>query len=349
MHMADALLSPQVGVAFMAASGGALAWSARKVRLEGDDGMVPLMGVTGAFVFAAQMVNFAIPGTGSSGHLGGGMLLAMLLGPHAAFLVMASVLVVQALFFADGGLLALGANIWNMGFYPCALGWPLYLALAGPSPTKARMGMGATLAVVVALEAGAFSVSAQTWLSGRSELPFAAFAALMLGVHLPIALIESLVTIAVVNAVHAMRPGIAAGTLGLGPAYARSSRSVRPVALAMLASALVISGVVAWLASSHPDGLEWTVERLTGRTELGARGGASAGFARVQEATTIFPDYELPGADPGASENWPRVSGGTSVSGVTGSLLALGCAGILGLAVTRTRRRAGPAGRGTGE
>ncbi len=77
--------------------------------------MIPLMGVLGAFIFAAQMINFTIPGTGSSGHLGGGMILAILLGPHAAFLVMASVLTVQALFFADGGLLALGCNIWNLG------------------------------------------------------------------------------------------------------------------------------------------------------------------------------------------------------------------------------------------
>ena len=88
------------------ASAGLIGYCSKKVRTVLDDRRVPLMGVLGAFIFAAQMINFAIPGTGSSGHLGGGIMLAILLGPHAAFLVIASVLVVQALCFADGGLLA---------------------------------------------------------------------------------------------------------------------------------------------------------------------------------------------------------------------------------------------------
>ncbi len=96
---------------------------------------IPLMGVAGAFVFAAQMLNFAIPGTGSSGHLGGALMLAILLGPEAAFLVMASILAVQALFFADGGLLALGANIFNLGFFPAFVAYPLiYRKIVGDGP-----------------------------------------------------------------------------------------------------------------------------------------------------------------------------------------------------------------------
>ena len=116
MHMADALLSPTVGTVMLTATGLVAAYSARKVQNQLDDKKIPLMGVLGAFLFAAQMINFAIPGTGSSGHLGGGLLLAILLGPHAAFLTLASVLTIQALFFADGGLLALGCNIFNLGF-----------------------------------------------------------------------------------------------------------------------------------------------------------------------------------------------------------------------------------------
>ena len=97
------------------------------------------MGVLGAFIFAAQMINFTIPATGSSGHLGGGMILSILLGPYAAFLVMASVLVVQALFFGDGGLLALGCNIFNLGFWPCFIVYPLiYKKIAGDDPTKGQ-------------------------------------------------------------------------------------------------------------------------------------------------------------------------------------------------------------------
>src|SRR5512136_1006033 len=125
MHMADALLSPTVGGAMWAVSAGTIAFCARKVRKEVDDSKVPLMGVLGAFIFAAQMINFSIPVTGSSGHLGGGLILSILLGPYAAFLTIASVLGVQALFFADGGLLALGCNIFNLGFYPAFLAYPL--------------------------------------------------------------------------------------------------------------------------------------------------------------------------------------------------------------------------------
>ena len=120
MHMADALLSPAVGGLMYAASAVSVAYAARAVKkseLEGQK--LPLMAVAGAFVFAAQMINFTIPGTGSSGHIGGGILLAGMLGGYPALLALAAVLVIQCLFFADGGLLALGANIFNMGVIPC--------------------------------------------------------------------------------------------------------------------------------------------------------------------------------------------------------------------------------------
>lgn len=99
MHMADALISPAVGVGFWGLSLGGIAYSAKKLKENLDEKMVPLMGILGAFVFAAQMINFTIPATGSSGHIGGGMLLSILLGPYASFIVMASILTVQALFF----------------------------------------------------------------------------------------------------------------------------------------------------------------------------------------------------------------------------------------------------------
>jgi len=190
MHMADALLSPTVGVGFLAASGSALAYSAKRIKEEADDRKIPLMGVLGAFVFSAQMINFTIPGTGSSGHIGGGMLLAMLLGPYAALITMASVLIIQALLFADGGILALGTNIWNMGFYPCFVGWWIYRAIVGRNPTYARLSIAAMVGILIALEMGALSVAVQTVLSGKSELPLEKFAILMLGIHFPIAVIE---------------------------------------------------------------------------------------------------------------------------------------------------------------
>ena len=146
MHMADALISPAVGGGMWAATAATLAYSARKVTQELDDRKVPLMGVLGAFIFAAQMINFTIPGTGSSGHLGGGLILAVLLGPYAAFLVIASVLTVQALFFADGGLLALGCNIFNLGFFPAFIAYPLiYRPLLGDRPTAGRLSLAAVV------------------------------------------------------------------------------------------------------------------------------------------------------------------------------------------------------------
>lgn len=102
MHMADALVAPAVAATMYVCSGGAAGFSVKKVRLESDPKKIPVMGVMGAFVFAAQMINFTIPGTGSSGHLCGGMMLTALLGPYAAFLTMIGVLLIQCLLFADG-------------------------------------------------------------------------------------------------------------------------------------------------------------------------------------------------------------------------------------------------------
>ena len=122
MHMADALVVPAVAGTMYALSTGTAAYSIRRVRLEQDEKKIPVMGVMGAFVFAAQMINFTIPGTGSSGHLCGSMLLSAILGPFAGFLTMIGILLIQCLLFADGGLLALGCNVWNMAFYGCFIG-----------------------------------------------------------------------------------------------------------------------------------------------------------------------------------------------------------------------------------
>lgn len=209
MHMADALLSPAVGGGMWAATGATLAYCARKVARESDDRKVPLMGVLGAFIFAAQMINFTIPGTGSSGHLGGGMILAVLLGPYAAFLVTASVLTVQALFFADGGLLALGCNIFNLGFFPAFIAYPLiFKPLLGDQPTAGRLTLASIVAAIVGLQLGAFGVVMETVFSGISELPFATFVLMMQPIHLAIGVVEGLVTAAVLSFVWKARPEV---------------------------------------------------------------------------------------------------------------------------------------------
>ena len=136
MHMSDALISVPTGVTFWTISIGTMAYSVKKLRKEEKEKTIPLMGVMAAFVFALQMVNFSIPGTGSSGHFAGGFLLTIILGPYLAFLSMASVLIVQALFFADGGILALGCNIFNMGFVPSFIVYPLINSLFKNSLTN---------------------------------------------------------------------------------------------------------------------------------------------------------------------------------------------------------------------
>ncbi len=207
MHMADALLSPAVGTTLWAGTAAVTGYASKRLKKQIDDRTIPLMGVLGAFIFASQMINFTIPGTGSSGHLGGGMILAILLGPHAAFLVMASVLTVQSLFFADGGLLALGCNIWNMGVYPCYLVYPLiYKPLVGDGKTSGRILAASVVSAVAALQLGAFSVVLETLLSGKSELPFGAFLLMMQPIHLAIGIVEGFVTAGVINYVRSARP-----------------------------------------------------------------------------------------------------------------------------------------------
>jgi cobalt/nickel transport system permease protein len=358
--MADALLSPTVGVGFLAASGGALAYSARRIKDEAEDRKIPLMGVLGAFVFAAQMINFTIPGTGSSGHIGGGMLLAMLLGPYAAFITMVSVLIVQALIFADGGILALGTNIWNLGFYPCLLGWWIYRIVVGRNPTYSRLSLASMLGILVALEMGAVSVAIQTVLSGKSELPLGEFSILMLGIHLPIAFVEGFVTLSVVNFVYRIRPQVVKASLGIGQAFEQSIPSYKPLLGTVLAATLLIGGVIAWFASVRPDGLEWSIQNIVGSDELpGASEGVSGRLAQVQDKTAPLPGYDLKTVRPGAEgprglegtqtgeAAWPRVSAGRSLSGIVGSLIVLACVFFSALVLVRLRGK-GSQGRGEG-
>ena len=209
MHMADGFISPAVGCTMWAASAAITTLCARKVRQEKEMRLVPLMGVLGAFIFACQMLNFTIPGTGSSGHLGGGLILAVLLGPYAGFLVMAAILTVQALFFADGGLLALGCNIFNMGFFSCLVAYPfIYRPLAGTKTGTGRITLASVIAAVIGLQMGAFSVVLETTASGISALPFAQFVELMLPIHLAIGTVEGLATAAVVIFISKAQPSL---------------------------------------------------------------------------------------------------------------------------------------------
>jgi len=328
MHMADALLSPAVGATMWAGSIAAIGYSSKKLKDNIDNKTIPLMGVMGAFIFAAQMINFTIPGTGSSGHLGGGMILAILLGPYAAFIVMASVLMVQALFFADGGLLALGCNIWNLGIYPCFIAYPLiYKPLAGNGQNFRRASLASIVGVILALQLGAFSVVLETLLSGKSELPFTSFLLLMQPIHLAIGLVEGIVTAGIVSYVQKARPELLEADSWSRPL--ETGVSLKKILIFFAAGALITGGALSWFASTHPDGLEWSIEKITGKGELeGNKSSVTRSLQELQEKTAVLPDYNFkPGSNEKAEEptapSWPGIEAGTSLSGLVGGAIVL--------------------------
>ena len=329
MHMADALLSPAVAATMFVASGAVAGVSIAKLKKDDNPQKLPTMAVTAALVFAGQMINYTIPGTGSSGHLCGGMLLSALLGPQAGFLSMIVILAIQCLFFADGGLMALGANIWNMAFYGCFVGYyliwkPIVSGAKGTASQRARIVLASVVGCVVTLQLGAFSVVLETSLSGITELPFGAFVALMQPIHLAIGLVEGLVTAAVLVFVYESRPELLRD-VDAGPSGAK--RSLKTVIAILAVVVVLVGGGLSLLASSNPDGLEWA---LFGNADAGYGAnmgldeenyGTSSGLAdaaaSVQEATSFLPDYAFANSDSPA---------GTTVSGLAGSAMVAAAA-----------------------
>lgn len=335
MHMADALVSPTVGGIFWAGSIMTGTYAARKLRMDLDDKKIPLMGVMGAFIFTAQMINFTIPGTGSSGHIGGGTLLAILLGPFAGFMAMASVLLIQALFFADGGLLAFGCNLFNLGFFTCFVAYPLYNALTKNKKNKGTLAIVSILSVMVAMQLGSLSVVLQTFLSGKTELPFRTFLMFMQPIHLAIGIVEGAITAAVILFLRQARPDIIFNSAG----PTNKVWSYKSVIVVIVIGALLITGT--WFASSHPDGLEWSIEKVTGSTELESSSEMNSSFNDIQEKTTILPDYQFKEV----GEDNPAVQiAGTSISGLSGSAMTLGLMTLIAL-ITAFFKKKGTANR----
>ena len=319
MHMADALVIPAVAGVMYAASASAAGVSIHKVRLENDAKKIPVMGIMGAFVFAAQMINFTIPGTGSSGHLCGGMMLTALLGPYAGFLTMIGVLLIQCLFFADGGLLALGCNVWNMAFYGCFIGALIWKAFMKNGADKKKIIAASVIGSVVTLQLGAFSVTLETLISGITELPFSVFLGVMQPIHLAIGFVEGLITAAVLCFVHEARPELLWG-VGAGAKEGEGRLSFKMTLAVLGIATLLVGGILSLFASAFPDGLEWSMEKVAGTTELEAAGTVYETAESIQEATAFLPDYAFPESESAI---------GTTVSGIVGALLVVVlCVGI---------------------
>lgn len=307
MHMSDALVSPPVAIAMGAVSVICLMASIVRVKKQAEHRSIPLMGVMGAFVFAAQMINFTIPGTGSSGHIVGGILLSALLGPWRALITLASVLTIQCLIFADGGLLALGCNVFNMGVCSCLIAYPLvFRPIMRHKVSASQLTWASVLSCVVALELGALMVSLETYLSGISALPLSRFLLFMLPIHAVIGLCEGAATAGVLGFVHRFLPESTDGPslreplVAVGGASAEGENRAKGYRLRskglwlFLAAALLMAGSFYWVASSQPDGLEWSIWQTTDETTItapAAEESLQAITESIQRTTAVLPDY----------------------------------------------------------
>lgn len=303
MHIPDGFLSLSISIIFWLLTIALVSLAIRRTQHDFSERQIPLMGVMAAFIFAAQMINFPVAG-GTSGHMLGGALAAIALGPWAGMLVMASVIGVQALLFQDGGLLVLGANIFNMGLITAIIGYGIYQLTAGRGRTPRLIAAG--IAAWLSVMAGAFFTSLQLWLSGTSALGVV-FPAMM-GIHALIGFGEALITVAALAFILRTRPDVLTPTEKTGPARGW-------VVAGLILSLFVV--LLSPLASADPDGLE--------------RVAIDAGFIHTAQSASyqVLPDYTIPFLG--------QSSLSTVLAGVLGMLVVAGLAwGI----VLLTRRMA---------
>jgi cobalt/nickel transport system permease protein len=297
LHIPDGFLNFFVSLVCWGIAALVLAVAISRTNKSLGERQIPLMGIMAAFIFAAQMINFPVAG-GTSGHLLGGTLAAIMLGPWAAMLVMTAVIAVQGLLLQDGGLLVMGANILNMGLLTAAIGYGLYRGFFGRSRSVklAAAGFAAWLSVM----AGAFATSIELWLSGTSNLQTVTLA--MLGVHALIGLGEALITVAALAFIFQTRPDL----LDEKSAAVESGRGWVFVGIFIALFVVLLSP----LASTSPDGLERVAEDL--------------GFITTAQSAPyqILPDYTVPllGETPLS----------TILTGIVGVIIVLGLVFVAG-------------------
>jgi cobalt/nickel transport system permease protein len=322
VHVPDGFLDAQTSVATGVLAATAVTVALRKARAELDERTAPLAGLTASFVFAVQMLNFPV-GVGTSGHLMGGALAAVLVGPWTAVLCLTMVLLVQGVLFADGGLTALGTNITLIGVVTVAVGWAVTrLALRVLPRRAASVVPAATAGALLSVPVAALVFVGLFEVGGNVDLSLGALTASMVGWHFLIGIGEAVITGLTVSAVVAVRPDLVYAARGLAPALrlrtpqglvevaqagapvATPRRGMGRLAAAGLATALLLAGVVSFYASANPDGLEFVA--------------GSHGF--------------LDSAKDSAVANSPLADYG--VSGIADSRLSGGLAGVIGVVVT---------------
>ncbi|MGP3914214.1 energy-coupling factor ABC transporter permease [Nonomuraea sp. 10N515B] len=275
MHVPDGFFNAVTSLSAGVVAAAGVAVCLRGARRELDDRTAPMAGLVAAFVFAVQMLNFPVA-AGTSGHLMGGALAAILVGPYTGVLCIAVVLLVQSVFFADGGLTALGVNITIMGLVGVLVGWVVFRLVSGLARGKGGITLAAFLSALISVPASAMVFTLLFWLGGTAPIEVSAVAAAMGGVHLLIGIGEGVITALTVGAVLAVRPDLVYGARGLAkplvlrgadgtttvgePEPAPVRGAGRPFLLGGLGVTAVLAGVVSFFASSSPDGLESVAE-----------------------------------------------------------------------------------------
>ncbi|MEU5315266.1 energy-coupling factor ABC transporter permease [Streptomyces sp. NPDC021056] len=277
MHVPDGFIDAPTSAAAGAVAAAAVAVSLRGARRELDERTAPLAGLVAAFIFAVQMLNFPVA-AGTSGHLLGGALAAILVGPYTGVLCVSVVLLMQGILFADGGLTALGVNITVMGCVTTVVAYAVFRGLVKVLPRTRRSVTAASfVAAVLSVPAAALAFTLIYWIGGTTDVAIGKVATAMVGVHVLIGIGEAAITALTVGAVIAVRPDLVYGARGLqqklklrvngelvdvpavpaaGPAPVAARTSHRKVWLAGLATSLALAGVVSFYASADPDGLE---------------------------------------------------------------------------------------------
>ena len=262
MHLGNSIICPVTGIPMIVAMGATAIWAFKKAKTDfTKEKILPTVMLT-AFVFGLQMINFTIPTTASSGHIIGAILLSALLGPYVAFLSMCSILLVQSFFFADGGILALGCNIFNMGFLACFVAYPIVYRIF-----KNKV-IGSIFASIVALQLGSLAVAVEGAISG-SITNAAMFTSLMCGIHLAISVIEGIVTAGIV-------------------AVAQKTNLSKMFSYVTGGFALILAGVISHYASTKPDGLEWSLLNMSDSFVAQTQGQIYAISEAIQIKTAIL-------------------------------------------------------------
>ncbi|WP_031036722.1 energy-coupling factor ABC transporter permease [Streptomyces sp. NRRL F-5650] len=277
MHVPDGFINAPTSAVTGVVAAGAIAGSLRGARRELDERTAPLAGLVAAFIFAVQMLNFPVA-AGTSGHLLGGALAAILVGPFTGVLCVSVVLLMQGILFADGGLTALGVNITDMAIVTTVVAYALFRGLVKVLPrTRRSVTVASFVAALVSVPAAALAFTLLYWIGGTTDVSIGKVATAMIGVHVLIGIGEAVITALTVGAVVAVRPDLVYGARGLrqrlrlrvngelvdapggapapGPAPV-AARSHRKVWITGLVASLVLAGFVSFYASADPDGLE---------------------------------------------------------------------------------------------